>query len=250
MIYKLNHWILLTGTGNISSTRVTKVNNWVLLSDTPSVEQKVGVFKLNNWIVLGKSPVVPPEFRMSKRLSDLMTTEVKKDVLHPVLFAEFFLETTTIRVWSGVGDFVWGNRTWKGMGLFGKVSAIEESVEVKSTSATFQLSAIPSNLLGEIMQYQVQGKQVVLYFGVLNDVMQLIETPIILLIGLIDQVEITDGATTSSINLTTQNRLRDLERQRTRRYTNEDQKVYYPTDTFMRYLSLIQDSKTDWGVLT
>ena len=58
---------------------------------------------------------------------------------------------------------------------------------------------------------------------------------------------IDDSPETSTITLTVENRLIDLERVNPFRYTQENHKTLYSNDTFFSYVSDLQDQSIEWG---
>ena len=51
----------------------------------------------------------------------------------------------------------------------------------------------------------------------------------------------------STVTLTAESRLRDLERVRTRRYTDADQQSRFPGDKGLEYVPSLQDKQLIWG---
>ena len=62
-----------------------------------------------------------------------------------------------------------------------------------------------------------------------------------------DTVEIVDGGSTATITMMVENRLRDLDRARTRRYTDADQQSRYPNDRGLEYVPALQEIDIPWG---
>ena len=75
-----------------------------------------------------------------KRLDATLSAETEKQVVRPILLAEFDFGETIDRAWSGLGQLSWGDETWYGAGDLGKVSTVEETTELKATGASFSLA--------------------------------------------------------------------------------------------------------------
>ena len=58
---------------------------------------------------------------------------------------------------------------------------------------------------------------------------------------------IEEGADTSTITVSVESKLIDLERARTLRYTDESQKARFPNDKGFQYVNDLQDKKFNWG---
>lgn len=185
---------------------------------------------------------------MTKRLNDTLSEETEKQVVRPILMASFHFEESTDRAWSGVGQLIWDGHTWYGAGTLGKVSTVEETTELRATGASFQLSGIPADLIEKVSTYPVQGKKARLYLGFMDaDFKTLIMDPVLIFDGRMDTVEISDSGDTASVTLTAESRLRDLERVRTRRYTDADQQSRFPGDKGFEYVPSLQDKQIIWG---
>ncbi len=184
---------------------------------------------------------------MAERLPALSAAETAAAEVRPILLAFFDFAGAPVRAWSGVGDLVWDGHTWTGVGTFGEVSSVEETVEVRATGATFRLSGVPSDLVLEVINTSIQGRRAKLWLGFMSPDWVLLEDPVLLFDGRMDTVEVIDGARTAVISLLAENRLRDLERPRTRRYTSEDQQNEYPGDLGFAFVPSLQEAEIDWG---
>ena len=183
-----------------------------------------------------------------KRLDATLSAETEKQVVRPILLAEFDFDETVDRAWSGIGQLDWNGEVWYGAGNLGKVSTVEETTELKATGASFQLSGVPADLITKVSTAKIQGHKARMYLGFIDeDFTSLIADPFLVFDGLMDTIEISDGGDTATITLTAESRLRDLERVRTRRYTDADQQSRYPGDKGLEYVPSMQDKKIVWG---
>ena len=62
-----------------------------------------------------------------------------------------------------------------------------------------------------------------------------------------DQMNISEGPDTSTIELSVENKLVDLERPRVRRFTSAYQKSVYPNDLGLDFVEDLQDKDISWG---
>ena len=65
--------------------------------------------------------------------------------------------------------------------------------------------------------------------------------------GFMDQMNINEGPETSSIEITIENKLIDLERARNARFTSAYQKSIYPNDKGLEFVESLQDKEIVWG---
>lgn len=189
---------------------------------------------------------------MTDRLSSQCQAEVVKSVVRPAVLAFFDLEPDPVYCWSGVGTINWNSINWLGVGTFGEVSSIEETIESRSTGASFRLSGVQSDLISSVISTTtsgLQGRRCKLYLAFMSELFEILYTPVCIFDGLMDTTEVSDGGQTATINLFAENRMRDLERPRTRRYTDEDQQVEYNGDVGFMWVWWIQETNIDWGVV-
>jgi hypothetical protein len=167
--------------------------------------------------------------------------------IRPVLLLKLQFNSAASYVWSGIGTLAWNGQQWTGLGHLGTISAIEESSEIKATNVTFQLTGIDPADLRQALNEVRQGNPVQLWFGTLGDNNNVIADPLQIFAGRMDVPTIDEGTATSTISLSVENRLIDLNRSRERRYTNQDQQIDHPGDLGFQFVQLIQYWNGTWG---
>lgn len=184
---------------------------------------------------------------MTLRLDELSAAETVKEVTRPVLLAWLDFLTGTKRLWSGIGSLSWDGHTWQGTGHLGRISTIEETMELRAAGMSMQLSGVNTADLTEVIAEPIQGRRAKVYLGFLNNNFQLVADPTVIFDGRMDTIEIVDGGPTATITMLVENRLRDLDRARTRRYTDADQQSRYPNDRGLEYVPALQEIDIPWG---
>lgn len=209
---------------------------------------------------------------MARNISTDMQTAASEKVVFPIIFVEAEFDSGTTRMWSGIGDLVWNSQTWTGGGSLLSVDSIEETNELRAIGTRVRLSGIPSEFLSLALQEDYQGRTLRVYLGaftneysfmlkedtayvlqedgsrVINATDQdVVASPVIIFSGRMDVMTINESGSTSTIEVSVENRLIDFERTRERRYTSEDQKIDYPSDKGFEFVSSIQDAEIVWG---
>lgn len=185
---------------------------------------------------------------MSRELPADLVTSINAAVVQPFFAVELlFDEDSVLRLWTGMGTLTRDDLTeWVGTGNFLDVSSIEETAEMAVKGATITLSGVPQEVLSLALSQPYQGRVCNLYFGTLmNGVVDTGFTQIFS--GYMDQMNIDDNPSTSTIMLKVENKLIDLERARVARYTSGYQKSTYPGDLGLDYVEDLQDRKISWG---
>jgi len=148
-----------------------------------------------------------------------------------------------LRFWTGQGLLILPDLTeWYGVGSLLGISSIEETSEMSVRGATITLSGIPSEVISLALSEPYQGRVCNIYFGVkgenvFNNIFS----------GYMDQMNIEDGPETCTVEVTVENKLIDLERQRVARFTSGYQKSVYPNDKGLEFIEDMQDRPLTWG---
>ena len=205
---------------------------------------------------------------MSRTLSTAVSDSLDDDVVYPFFAVELeFDGDNVLRMWTGSGTLVYDSVEWYGAGNLLNVSEVEETTEIAAKGASLTLSAVPSEVISLALTEPYQGRVCNIYFGMFSRgslqqesgayilqqdgskiMLELRETGLTeIFTGYMDQMNIEEGPDTSTIQLNVENRLVDLERARTARYTSAYQKSKYPTDLGFDFVESLQDQKLVWG---
>lgn len=206
---------------------------------------------------------------------------VEADVVAPAILVEGLFDSGAVRLWSGIGELTWNGHTWTGAGNLLAIGTIAEKGSVEAIGTTVTLSGIPSELVSLALAEPYQGRLVKIYLalfttGAAADYVYLTETdgdymttrtgdrlyvttvnggaagtiiadPDERFTGRADVMALSDDGQTATITLSVESRLIDLQRPRSRRYTHDDQQIYYPADLGLQYVADLQDKEFTWG---
>lgn len=205
---------------------------------------------------------------MSRDLSTFTTEALDEEVFYPFFAVELMFDDNIIRTWTGVGTLTLEDGTeWLGAGQLLEISSVEETQEMAAKGATVTLSGIPSELLSLALQKPYQGRVCNIYFGNFLQGRLLEEGGAFILYedgskiglqanktgfnelfsGYMDQMNIEEGAESSTIELTVENKLINLERARVARFTSNYQKSRFANDKGLDFVESMQDKTVPWG---
>jgi hypothetical protein len=91
-----------------------------------------------------------------------------------------------------------------------------------------------------------RGRQVAVYLILFNTAMTSYEQ-ITMFRGRMNQISINESGETSTLIVSCENRLIELNRTNDVRYTDEAQKQLYPTDTGLKFVSAMANKSIYWG---
>ena len=126
------------------------------------------------------------------------------------------------------------------------VSATQETSEIRANGIQISLSGLPLELISAALSDPYQGRTAKVFFGVL-DGETVVADPYMIFRGSMDLMTIEDSGETATILVTAESRLIDLDRARARRFTSEDQKIDYPSDKGLEFITSLQEKQIVWG---
>jgi hypothetical protein len=183
---------------------------------------------------------------MTREIHADVTTASQQAVIRPVLMFDGDFSSGHVRYHSGVGTISYGGYDYTGAGALGRISSIDENVELSASGIKVSLSGLPGDVISTALGEHYQGRRAVVYIAMLDADHQVIADPVIIFQGRMDNMNITLGAE-ASVELSIENPLRDWERPRERRYNNADQQATYPTDKGLEFIEQAVEKEIYWG---
>jgi len=181
---------------------------------------------------------------MSRDIQEVIRNALGGDVINPFFAVELLFDSPNeLRFWTGVGDLSYEDHTWTGSGNLMAVSAIEEGSDLAVKGATLTFSGITEQILSLSLAEPYQGRVCNIYLGITSNDTALTQ----LFSGYMDQMSISEDADQTTISLTVENKLIDLERPRIARFTSAYQKSVYPGDLGLDFVEDLQDKEIIWG---
>jgi hypothetical protein len=207
---------------------------------------------------------------MSREIGTGIATALEANEIQPFFGVQLYLDSQPLYFWTGLGDLTIGGITYLGTGQFLSISEMEETAEIAAKGAVITLSGIPSNLISLAITEPYQGRICKIMFGAIDanreyllaedgsyilredsgriDITSGEATPAVeLFSGYIDRMDIDEGPDTSTIAISIESRLIDLERARIFRFTDQSQKSRHPNDRGLEFVEDLQDKQFNWG---
>lgn len=184
---------------------------------------------------------------MARSLTAGVLTEIAKSVVRPALLATFDFATGAVRVWTGTRSVTFGGNTFTGLGDLVNVSPIQEVKGTRPNGLTFTLNGVPSASVTIALADSYRGRTCTLWLAFIDSNEALVSDPVQIFSGRMDTMKIVDTGETSSITVQAESRFIELERSRERRYTDQDQKQFFPGDRGLEYVAGLQEREIPWG---
>ena len=147
-----------------------------------------------------------------------------------------------VRLWTGYGNKTIDGETYLGAGDLLAVSGLEEVNDLSAKSASITLTGMPGEIVSLAIKEPYQRRSCRILFGVSN-----VDDFVEVFAGKMNQMPIEDSGDTSTITLTVESKMVELNRARVRRYTHESHQARHPGDTFFSFVADIQDKGIPWG---
>lgn len=167
-------------------------------------------------------------------------------VFNYIIFAKLAFPSGTVYVHNGVGTYSFGGDDYMGVGGFGSISALEETLALVSKPVTLTLSSITPEIIDAVQTDDVFGRDADIYLGTLNDHGELQGTPDNWYSGHMEKVELTLGQE-DGVNIRLQSRASRLKLRNNRRYTLEDHQAEHPGDLLLEFLPALQEAEVQWA---
>lgn len=185
---------------------------------------------------------------MARDLTDGTKTQIEAACLSPIIMVELFFLSGTLRLWTGYGTLTWEGNDFTGSGMLLGFSGFEENSDLQASSTRLTLSGVPTSILSLALSEDYQNRKASCYFAVLDDHGALVDAPYLIFSGKMDVMEAQDSGATCTVSLNAESDLVDLRVVRSRQYTAEDQKTYFPNDRGFDFVAKIEDLEINWGV--
>lgn len=170
-----------------------------------------------------------------------------------VSFLKMELDSGTLYIQDSIGTFTWadpddGSQDWLGVGDFGGIGAVNENREMSGYELVIILSGIDASLMNEVLEQPYQGRSITIYFGTIDlDTGALIATPNEIWAGVMDVVRISLGVgEANAIEITCESEFAKLDDINGRTFSDSDLQNEYAGDTFLQYLSAMEDANVVW----
>lgn len=147
-----------------------------------------------------------------------------------------------VRFWTGFGLKTINSETFIGSGGLLSISGLESSADLSAKGATLTLSGINDTLVELALQEPYQSRMARVYLGEKS-----VSSTVEVFSGLMDVMSIRKSGESSTISLSVESTLVTLQRAKVRRYTSQNHKLRYPSDTFFDYVAQLADASIQWG---
>lgn len=165
----------------------------------------------------------------------------------PVLLFDGEFGDDYVRINTSIKDLVFEANTYYGNGLIKSFRNIVESTGMNNNNISVEFVGTSTDIMSYALNGAKQSDLCSIYLGFLNSSDSLILDPILMFSGYLSNVLINRMRESTNIIIEYSSGLRTLEDAPNYRYTNEDQKIFYPSDRGFEYVNSIVNWTGYWG---
>jgi len=163
-----------------------------------------------------------------------------------IVFVKLAFDAGTVFIHNGVGTHIFNGDSYLGVGAFGAIDVLEDSLDLSSKPVDLTLSSITPEIIDSIKTDDVFGRDADIYLGSLDENDQLQGTPDNWFSGHMETVKLSLGKI-DGVQIRLQSRASRLQLRNNKRYTLEDHQADFPGDLFFEFLPFLQEAEVVWG---
>lgn len=184
---------------------------------------------------------------MTRSMTTDMLNALDDSTVRPFYLFRAEFEGTILRLYSGGKHIVHDGYSWLGNGWFRGMSSIRETGNIEATGIEVTLSGVPDTLTSLVLGYARQNLPGIIYLGLMNSSLAVISSPMILFEGGFDVAKINRSVKGLTISLSYESNLMSLKKKKEVRYTNQQQKAWYPSDKGFTFTTTLEEWNGFWG---
>lgn len=186
---------------------------------------------------------------MSRPLTSGMQAAIAAPKMNPFLLFEATLaDNSVVRYWTGRGTIQWNGFNWLGTGQLIKITAVQETVDLKTQDVTVSVNGVPTSMVTLVEQSLRNGKPGVVRIGALDDDGNIIASPRVWFRGKLDGAQTDETDLENPVcNLRYSDDLAGLRVPNERRFTLAQHQEDYSGDRFLELMPVAQDRVIEFG---
>jgi hypothetical protein len=186
---------------------------------------------------------------MDRNATSTVLTEIGKSKNFPVHLLDIYFDNGRASLTDAYKDIEFGTVNYTATGHFLGFDAIEETTELVVQKLNISLSGVDQTYISTVLGGQYIDRKVALYLGFLDEnTEQLIDEPILIFDGRMDQPNISEDPSkgTCTITVSCTNAWVDFERRPMRRTNHAEQQIHFAGDKGFEFASEVT-KEILWG---
>lgn len=181
-----------------------------------------------------------------------LVTEFEGDFFRFAIFADLELDSGTVYVHNGVGNYTFGGNEYIGLGDLGVIEPIEEGTEISSYPIKVTLSAIEAALkesdvdfYSSVIAESYYGRNLTIRIGAFDANYDLVADPQIIWSGQMQAPDLQVGRQ-NLISVSAESELAIFDKSNGRLFSDSDLQDEFSGDLGFEYLEQLEEEKVVW----
>lgn len=183
---------------------------------------------------------------MVRPMTSTAQAAIAAEVVQRTVAVDLDFDSAPVRLNASPMDISFGGHTYLGVGALGRISAAQESNELRAYDLTMTLSGIPRDAIALALTETYQGRPATVWEVVFDEDGSVIGDPIMLFRGRMDQMNPSIGPGSATVAIRAVNRLADWDQARGSNYTDVEQQRLHPGDRGLSYLASTVELNLIW----
>ena len=184
---------------------------------------------------------------MARTLPAALATEFDAAQLKPFYAVELDFDSGVLRFWTGYGTITANGEEFEGAAQVLGISSANENIDLSADGLTISFAGLDSSIVAATLTQNYRGRSAKVYIGALDASNEPVSAMYQVFAGRMDIMSIQEDVQTATISLQVENVLIDLERPRTRKLTDEEQRKRFLGDASLENVASLQDRQISWG---
>lgn len=184
---------------------------------------------------------------MSERnLDATLKANAESSYFKYAIFVDLAFPSGNVRVHNSVGTFTFGGNDYLGVGGFGQIEAMDESIQLVDNPIRLTLSSITPEIIDAVKVDDVFGRAALIYIGSLDADGNLEADPTNWITGYMEHASVLIG-NENAVSIQVQTEASRLRLRNNKRWTIEDHQAENPGDLFLEFLPYLREANIQWG---
>ncbi|MCG8354317.1 MAG: hypothetical protein MI920_01975 [Kiloniellales bacterium] len=181
---------------------------------------------------------------MPRALEPELDAALQSGHFQPLLAVALHAPSGVLRLFAGMGQIPFGGHVYSGTEL-GRIARLSEQTAARRQGIEVGLVGVRPEVLDIMDQERLEDSLVEMFFGAVNDNMQVVGTPVLIRRDRVDVPQSVEGADSLSVTLSTYGAAHDINRQPDLFWDDESFQARHPGDTFFARLKDLQDKNVE-----
>ena len=183
---------------------------------------------------------------MSRGLSGALEGLFAENHISTVILVKLEFDSGTQRYFSGSGTLSYLGEDYLGTGEFGRMEPVLEDKGVKMKGIRLALQGVDTTVIDLTLNEAIQGRPASVSICSYDIELAAITEGFEIFSGYMDTIEMSRGSNASMV-ITIESIMSQFDLPNVRRFTSEDHKERYPTDSFFDFMPKTSEATIDWG---